>query len=61
MLPHIIIYLLSFAGIWIGSGIAIKSVEKLSVLKLSSFLVSFVILGLFTSMGIFCRGQPVES
>jgi len=57
MLPHIIIYLLSFAGIWIGSGIAIKSVEKLSrFLKLSSFLVSFVILGLFTSMGEFSVG-----
>ncbi len=49
---HILIYLLSFAGIWIGSGIAIKSVEKLAQsLKLSSFIVSFVILGMFTSIG----------
>lgn len=49
---HLLIYLLSFVGIWIGSGIAVKSVEKLArYLKLSSFIVSFIILGLFTSIG----------
>lgn len=51
MTLHIIIYILSFVGIWIGSGLAIKSVEKLSQsLKLSSFLISFIVLGLFTSI-----------
>lgn len=49
---HLILYLLSFAGIWIGSGLAIRSVERLSrKLKVSSFAVSFLILGFFTSIG----------
>lgn len=49
---HVFIYLLAFTGIWIGSGIAIKSVQRLAKsLNLSSFMVSFVVLGLFTSMG----------
>lgn len=48
----VVVYLLSFVGIWIGSGLAIKSVERLSrSLKFSSFTVSFIILGLFTSVG----------
>jgi len=51
MLSHLLIYLLSFIGIWIGSGLAIKSVERLSQsLRLSSFAVSFLVLGLFTSI-----------
>lgn len=51
MLTHILIYVLSFAGIWIGSGLAIKSVERLSKsLKMSSFAISFLLLGLFTSI-----------
>ncbi|MBI5019010.1 hypothetical protein HZB58_01935 [Candidatus Gottesmanbacteria bacterium] len=51
MAGHVVIYLLSFAGIWFGAGIAIKSVEKIAhKLRLSSFLVSFLILGLFTSI-----------
>lgn len=51
MLNHIIIYLLSFVGIWIGSGLVIKSVEKISRnLKISSFAISFIVLGLFTSI-----------
>jgi cation:H+ antiporter len=42
---------LAFVAIWIGSGLAIKSVEKLSAsLRISSFSVSFVLLGLFTSL-----------
>lgn len=46
-----IVYVLSFVGIWIGSGLAIKSVERLSQsLRLSSFAVSFLVLGLFTSI-----------
>lgn len=51
MFTHILIYVLSFAGIWIGSGLAIKSVERLSKsLKMSSFTISFLLLGLFTSI-----------
>ncbi len=51
MLVHLLIYLLSFAGIWVGSGLAVKSVERLSrTLRVSSFAVSFVVLGFFTSI-----------
>ena len=47
-----IVYILSFFGVWIGSGLAIKSVEKIShQLKTSSFVLSFLVLGLFTSIG----------
>ncbi len=49
---NIIVYFIAFAGIWIGAGIAIKSVERLARnLHLSSFAVSFIILGFFTSIG----------
>ena len=52
MINHLIIYLTSFLGVWVGSGITVKSVEKISKkLKTSSFLVSFILLGLFTSIG----------
>ncbi len=51
MLSHLLIYLLSFVGIWIGSGLAIGSVERLSkILRVSSFAVSFLVLGFFTSV-----------
>jgi cation:H+ antiporter len=54
---HVLLYALSFAGIWIGSGLAIKSVERLSrTLRVSSFAVSFLVLGMFTSMGEFSVG-----
>lgn len=57
MITHLIIYCLAFIGIWIGSGLAIKSVERVSKsLKISSFVVSFVILGLFTSISEFSVG-----
>ena len=49
---QILVYVLAIAGVWIGSGLAIKSVEKLAnFLNISSFMVSFVVLGLFTSIG----------
>jgi cation:H+ antiporter len=52
MFNHLIVYILSFFGVWIGSGLAIKSVEKIShQLKTSSFVLSFLVLGLFTSIG----------
>ena len=51
MASHALIYLLSFVGIWVGSGLAIRSVERISQsLKVSSFAVSFLVLGLFTSI-----------
>lgn len=51
MTNHILIYLLSFVGIWVGSGIVIKAVERMAkTLKVSSFAVSFLVLGLFTSV-----------
>lgn len=52
MLAHLIIYFLAFAGVWVGSGLTIKSVERLSrTLKVSSFAISFITLGFFTSIG----------
>lgn len=52
MQHHVLLYALSFLGIWIGSGLAIGSVERLSkTLKVSSFAISFIILGIFTSIG----------
>ena len=57
MTAHIIIYILSFLGIWIGSGFVIKSVEKISgSFKLSSFIISFLLLGAFTSVSEFSVG-----
>lgn len=52
MLNHLLIYLFSFIGIWIGSGFTVRSVERVSKeLKVSSFVVSFLLLGFFTSIG----------
>jgi len=49
---HIALYVLGFVGIWLGAGLIISSVERFShKLRLSSFSVSFLILGLFTSLG----------
>ena len=54
---HVILYLLSFVAIWMGSGLAIKSVERVSrILRVSFFAVSFIILGIFTSMSEFSVG-----
>ncbi len=51
MFVHILLYIGAFIGIWLGAGVAIKSVEKLAhKLRLSSFLVSFLVLGFFTSI-----------
>lgn len=52
MIINIIIFILSFTGIWIGSGVVIKSVEKLAhTLNIPSFTLSFLVLGAFTSIG----------
>jgi len=46
------LFAIAFCGIWIGSGIAIKSIERISHgLRISSFAVSFLLLGFFTSLG----------
>lgn len=51
MINNIIIYALAFTGIWIGAGLALESVEKLAKkLKTSSFILSFLLLGLLTSI-----------
>ena len=52
MINHFIVYIFSFLGVWLGSGLVIKSVEKIShQLKTSSFILSFLVLGFFTSIG----------
>jgi len=57
MINHLLIYFLSFTGIWIGSGLVVKAVERLSkTLKVSSFIVSFLVLGFFTSVSEFSVG-----
>lgn len=44
-------YILSFVAIWLGAGLVIKSVDKIAKkLRLSSFAVSFFILGILTSI-----------
>lgn len=44
-------YLLSFIAIWLGAGLIIKSVDRLArKLRISSFALSFFVLGLLTSI-----------
>lgn len=57
MAVHVLIYILSFIGIWVGSGFVIKAVERMSSsFKISSFIVSFLVLGAFTSVSEFSVG-----
>lgn len=45
------VYLLSFLGIWYGAGLIVSSVDRFSRrLRLSVFSVSFIVLGLLTSI-----------
>ncbi|MFO0703609.1 MAG: hypothetical protein U0525_02700 [Patescibacteria group bacterium] len=54
---HLVVYAVSFLAIWVGAGLAIKSVEEISKsLKLSTFAVSFLVLGFFTSISEFSVG-----
>jgi len=47
----IFFYIFSFVAIWLGAGLIIKSVDKIAKkLRLSSFAVSFFILGILTSI-----------
>jgi len=48
---HLVTYLLSFAAIWFGAGLIISSIEKISRhLHTSSFVLSFFLLGILTSI-----------
>lgn len=48
----LLIFLLSFGGVWFGSGLAIRSIQRIAHgLRISSFAVSFLVLGFFTSLG----------
>ncbi|MBI2611702.1 sodium:calcium antiporter [Candidatus Gottesmanbacteria bacterium] len=52
-----IIYLLSFIAIWLGAGLIVRSADRFShKLRLSSFAVSFFILGMLTSTPEFAVG-----
>lgn len=54
---HVILYAGAFIGIWTGAGFAIKSIQKFSHrLHISSFAVSFLLLGAFTSLSEFSVG-----
>ncbi len=57
MFLPILIYFLSFTGIWIGAGIAIKAIERISrTIRVSQFAISFLLLGFFTSISEFSVG-----
>lgn len=45
------LYIAAFLLIWVGSGLTVKSIETIAhKIKMNTFIVSFVILGLFTSL-----------
>lgn len=51
MITSFSLFLFSFVLLWVGSGIAVNAVTKIAhSLKISSFFVSFFVLGLFTSI-----------
>lgn len=57
MLPHLLISLLGFLAIWVGAGFIVTSVDRFSKrLKLSTFAISFFILGILTSTPEFAIG-----
>lgn len=57
LLANLFIYLLAFAFIWLGAGLVVSAVDRFSKkLRLSSFAVSFVVLGLLTSTPEFAVG-----
>lgn len=56
-LTNLLIYIVSFVFIWLGSGLIVSSTSKFSRrLRLSSFAFSFVVLGLLTSTPEFSVG-----
>lgn len=51
IITSILLYIVSFIAIWWGAGLIIKSVDKIAKkLKISSFAISFFVLGLLTSI-----------
>ncbi|MDD5710618.1 MAG: hypothetical protein PHV43_00750 [Candidatus Colwellbacteria bacterium] len=51
MIVNVLLYLASLAVIWFGAGLIIKSIDRIAhSLKLSSFAVSFFLLGILTSI-----------
>ncbi len=51
MPAYILLTILAFVLLWVGAGVAVKAISTIShSLKLSSFTVSFFVLGLFTSI-----------
>lgn len=50
VVSNLVVYIISFFALWVGSGFIISSVNKLSHrLHVPRFLVSFVVLGILTS------------
>ena len=50
MLANGLIYLFSFIGVWIGSGLAINATEKISKISgISQFTISFLLIGILSS------------
>lgn len=51
IIANFILYCLSFVAVWFGAGLIIKSIDKIArELRLSSFAVSFFVLGILTSI-----------
>lgn len=51
LVTQIFLYLVSFIVIWLGTGLIIKSVDRIAKkVKLSQFAISFFILGILTSI-----------
>ncbi len=51
------IYIFAFVLIWLGTGLIVKSIDKISKnIKVSSFAVSFIVLGILTSTPEFAVG-----
>lgn len=51
MILDILLAVIAFAAMWVGSGYSVSGVQKISdYTKISSFLVSFFVLGFFTSI-----------
>lgn len=62
LLQNVFLYAASFVFIWLGAGLIISSVDRFSrKLKLSSFAVSFFVLGLLTSIPEFAVGLTAVS
>ncbi|OGC47674.1 hypothetical protein A2886_02760 [candidate division WWE3 bacterium RIFCSPHIGHO2_01_FULL_42_13] len=62
VVDNLLIYLISFIAIWLGAGLVISSVDGFSRrLGVSSFAVSFLVLGLLTSIPEFAVGLTAIS